>query len=101
MVPINHDGVAIEGGGCALAEAHFGPHLAEVLRPFQISIEVIAVKTARAKEGEQKLAVGDRGGGGEGVILLMAFMRDRLASDFLPQGLAGLAVQAENRKLVK
>ena len=58
------------------------------------------MKPSRAKVSEQVFAIGDRGGGGESVVLLMPLVRHLLAGNSLPEDFAAGAVQADDDELV-
>lgn len=75
MVPEHDYRVAIQGRRTALAEAVAGAHIAQVLFPEQLALEVVPVETKRPERDDEMLAVGDRRGRGEAVILVMAFVR--------------------------
>ena len=75
MVPEHDHRVAIKGRRTALPEAIAGAHVAEVLFPEQLALEVVPVETKRTERDDEVLAVSDRRGRGKAVILVMAFVR--------------------------
>ena len=89
---------------CSVGEAsspklHFRLHLAEVLLPFEISVQIVAMQTLRAEVSQQILAVRDRRARGERVVLLMARMGTSRAR-ILPEGLPVLRIEAHHGELI-
>src|SRR4051812_1999204 len=100
VVPVDHECVAVKRGRGPFAEGIPGLHLPEVLLPFEIAVEIVAVDPARAKRHIEMLAIGHRRRGGEAVVAVMPLVRHLLARDLLPEDLSGVAIHAEDDELV-
>ncbi len=101
MVPEHDHGVAVEGRRTALAEAVAGAHVAQVLLPKKFALQVIPIEAERSERDDQVLAVRDRRGGGEAMVLVMPLVRQLSAWRVAPALPAGLAVEADHRELLR
>ena len=100
MIPANDERVAMEHGRTAFAVRVERLHPAEVLLPFQLALEIEAIKAARTEEGVKPLAVGDGRIGSEAAGLVTALVRPLFAQDFLPQNSSVPAADGEHDELM-
>ena len=101
VVAVDDEGVPVKRGRAAFAEAHRHAHLAQVLVPERLAVQVIAIQAARAEVGVKMFAIGEARGRGEAALALaIAFMRNLLTRHLLPKHFAGLTVQAQNGELI-
>jgi len=102
VVAVDHDGVAVDGRGGALAERAALVHEhRQVVLPFEIAVEVVGVEAARAKVGEEGFAVGKRRVRSKAAVdAPETLMRCRDGGSLLPDGFAGFEVERHHDELV-
>src|SRR5688572_4035428 len=99
MIPMDDQQAPSQGRGRTFSEPTARPHVTEILLPFQVSLEVVAIKPARAERHVQVLAIGDRGSGGKRICLVAPLVRRLLASGFLPDGFSRRAIKGKDHKI--
>jgi hypothetical protein len=100
VIPEHDHRVAAQGWGTPFAETVPGAHVAEVLFPEQLPLQVVAVEAERAEGHDQVLAVRHRRGGRKAVIPVMALVRQLRARRMLPKRLARRPVEREHGELL-
>ena len=93
VIPQQHDGVAVQGGGGAFAEAVAHAHVAKILLPLQFALHVVAVQAAGAEADNDVLAIGHGGSGGITVITMMSFVRHLCCGNAPPVLLSGVSIE--------
>src|SRR5260370_5859382 len=86
--------VAVEHRRAGRTLTHDRGIAAQILFPYEIALEVIAIQSMHAEIGIDALAVGDRRLGGVGIGLLDGDSRLAFERDLLPEDFARGAVEA-------
>ena len=85
MVPVDHHGVAVKCGRASFAMAVFDLHIAKILFPGELAIDVETVDPSRAEGGYDILSVGNRGVGSPASRYMGTLMRSLLVDGLLPE----------------
>ena len=93
VIPVHHQGVAVERGRGPFTVSMLGVHVAQVLFPEHISLQVEGEQPVGSEEGIDALAVGDGGRGGITARVVAALVRKAVADSLLPDGPARVAVK--------
>src|SRR5262245_16597267 len=101
MVPRDNDLVLMQRRGTAFAESVADLHFAQVLFPFEISLEIVAIQAARTKERVDILSIRDRGLRRKTALTdIETLVRHFFARDLLPEYFPGLPIEANQCELV-
>jgi hypothetical protein len=93
--------IAVQGGRQSFAKRHAHAQGGELLLPYQLPVQGVAVQTARTEEGVDVLAVRDGAVGGEAAVtIVVPLVRRGNRGDAFPEHFAGVAVQAQHDELV-
>ena len=96
VVPLDDQPIVVEDERRAFAKLEDLAHLAQILFPDEIPVEVIAIQTPGAEIGKDVLAVGDRGVRGKTPVLqVVPLVWGSCDRGLLPQHLARVLVDAE------
>ena len=96
VIPDHHDVIAVDRRRAPLAETVACRHVAEIDRPFLLSLEGVAVEARRSERRDQPLAVADGGHAGPATVRMGAFARLSFARGALPDDLARGRIQRQH-----